>query len=113
MGLLEASWVKHDLALRKNIQTWTAGDVAGQLLAFSGRESVRYEAPSRTLAFQGKTPWQRAVPKPAQVTALVLTGSHVVVGGSRDRQLDDLHHRGVDAVARPWLRPGPWRPCRP
>lgn len=88
VGLLEASWMKHDLALRKNIQTWTAGDVAGQLLAFSQRGSVRYEAPSRTLAFQGKTAWKRAVPKPAQVTALMLTGSHVVVGGSRDRQAE-------------------------
>ena len=88
VGLLEASWMKHDLALRKNIQTWTAGDVAGQLLAFSGRESVRYEAASRTLAFRGKTAWQQAVPKPAQVTALVLTNSHVVAAGSRDRQAE-------------------------
>jgi outer membrane protein assembly factor BamB len=62
--------------------------VAGQLLAISGRESVRYEAASRTLAFRGKTAWQQAVPKPAQVTALVLTNSHVVAAGSRDRQAE-------------------------
>ena len=86
VGLLEASWLKHDLALRKNIQTWTAKDVAGQLLAFSRDETVRYEAESRTLTFKGQTTWNHSVPKPAQVTSLILTKSHVVAAGSRDRQ---------------------------
>ena len=88
VGLLEASWVRHDLALRKNIQTWSAGGVAGQLLAFSKHESVRYEAESRTLAFEGQAAWKWSVPQPAQITALVLTRSHVVVGGSSDRRAE-------------------------
>ncbi len=86
VGLLEASWLKHDLALRKDIQTWTAKGVAGQLLAFSEHATVRYDAVSRTLGFQGQTTWNRSVPKPAQVTSLVLTKSHVVAAGSHDRQ---------------------------
>ena len=86
VGLLEASWLKHDLALRKNIQTWTAKGVAGQLLAFSRTATVRYEAQPRTVAFKGQTTWNRSVPKPAQITSLVLTKSHVVAAGSRDRQ---------------------------
>ena len=87
VGLLEASWLKHDLALRKNIQTWTAKDVAGQLLAFSNDETVRYEAEPRTLIFKGETTWNHSVPKPAQVTSLILTKSHVVAAGSRHRQV--------------------------
>ncbi len=86
VGLLEASWLKHNLALRKNIQTWTAQDAAGQLLAFSRNEMVGYEAQSRTLTFKGQSTWSHSVPKPAQVTSLILTKSHVVAAGSRDRQ---------------------------
>jgi len=88
VGLLEASWLKHDLALRKNIQTWTVQDVTGQLVAFTKNETICYAAESRTLTFkgQGETAWEHAVPKPTQVTSLILTKSHVVAAGSRDRQ---------------------------
>ena len=88
VGLLEASWLERDLAQRKNIHAWTdKGEKnAGQLLAFSKNATVRYVAMSRTLYFKGQTTWNRSVPKPAQITSLVLTKSHVVAAGSRDRQ---------------------------
>ena len=86
VGLLEASWLKHDLAWRKGIQTWTANGASGQLLAFSRNASVSYEGEKQTLAFKGKTEWKRTVPKPAQITSLVLTKSHVVAAGSSDRK---------------------------
>ena len=84
--MLEASWLKHDLAWRKGIQTWTANGASGQLLAFSRNASVSYEGEKQTLAFKGKTEWKRTVPKPAQITSLVLTKSHVVAAGSSDRK---------------------------
>ena len=34
-GLLEASWTRIPLGLRKSIQTWSHGDSTGQLLAFA------------------------------------------------------------------------------
>jgi outer membrane protein assembly factor BamB len=89
VGLLEASWTKHELASRKQMQTWTAGKSSGQILAFSGKEAVAYDGESRTISFRGKSKWSREIPSPAQVTALALTSRHVVAAGGTDRSRDD------------------------
>jgi len=87
-GLLEASWTKHDLALRKEIQTWTASGAEGQLLAFSPSTSAAYDAESQVVEFKGdrgNTPVKLTVAAPQQVTGLVVTSSHLIVAGGIDR----------------------------
>ena len=86
VGLLESSWTRHDLALRKDMQTWTVGGASGQLLAFTATDAVSYDAQSRQLSYDGRTDWSLELEDAAQVTAIALTGSHVVVGCAKDRQ---------------------------
>ena len=90
VGLLEASWTKHDLANRKDMQTWTAAGVRGQLLSFSNETNAAYDAASRlvTVRGDGKT-FKMPLPAPEQVTAMLLTKTHLIVGGGKDRADSD------------------------
>ncbi len=89
VGLLEASWTRHDLALRKEIQTWTRGDVAGQLLAFGDGATVAYRAEQNVVKHEGECEWSHEFAAPSQVTALALTRNRVAVGVG-DRRSDPL-----------------------
>ena len=93
-GLLEASWTRTPLGLRKGIQTWTYGDAAGQLLAFSDGQAYGYVTASGksgrtggddTLFAQGGKEWKSTVPGPLQVEAMSATKSHLLAAGPRDR----------------------------
>lgn len=84
-GLLEASWTKHDLALRKEIQTWTAGNISGQLLAISPEHAAAYNAELRQITITGNTDTKIQFAIPEQVTALALTNNCLVVAGGVDR----------------------------
>lgn len=86
VGLLEASWTRHDLALRKSIQTWTANGHSGQLLAFGDGDTVAYRAESNEVTLEGDTSWTVQLPRPEQVTGLALTVHHVVIGIGSDRR---------------------------
>lgn len=85
VGLLEASWTAHELALRKEIQTWTAGGASGQLLAFSPTVDVSYHAATRTIQSSGACEWSYEIAAAGQVAAIVLTQSHVVAAAAKDR----------------------------
>ncbi|MGE0759559.1 MAG: PQQ-binding-like beta-propeller repeat protein, partial [Pirellulaceae bacterium] len=85
VGLLEASWTRHDLALRKEIQTWTAAGAEGQLLAFSPKTTAAYHAEKRLVEVTGPVSQVYTLPAPEQVTALVLAGQSLVLAGGKDR----------------------------
>lgn len=95
VGLLEASWTKHDLATRKDIQTWTANGQSGQIMAFSPGASVVYEAEEHQLDFRGDRSWSVKINEPAQLTSLALTPRQIVAAGGSDR---------ADVNATGWLR---------
>lgn len=86
VGLLEASWSKHDLALRKDIQTWTAQGISGQLLAFNKDWKASYTAETNSLLMESNgRQFAIEIPAGEQITALALTDSHLLYGGGNDR----------------------------
>ena len=85
VGLLEASWTKHDLALRKDIQTWTAEDISGQLLAFSPSASAAYSAEAAQVLLSGDEHEHLPIAAPRQVTGMAITDELLVVAGGVDR----------------------------
>jgi hypothetical protein len=89
VGLLESSWTKHDLALRKDLQTWSAQGVTGQLVAFSAEHTVCYNAEGRQLELVDRTRSSAVatipIEVPEQVTAVALTREFAIIGGGRDR----------------------------
>ncbi len=92
VGLLESSWTKHDLALRKEIQTWTAAGTEGQLLAFSPSATAVYDAESRVVQLNGGTQTTISIAEPQQVTSMILTRNQLILSGGRDRA--DTHAGG-------------------
>ncbi len=92
VGLLESSWTKHDLALRKEIQTWAAAGTEGQLLAFSPATTAAYDAEARVVKLNRDTQTKFSIAEPQQVTALVLTGNQLILAGGMDRA--DTHAGG-------------------
>jgi outer membrane protein assembly factor BamB len=98
-GLLEASWTRLPLGLRKGIQSWTYGKTSGQLLAWSPDRLVGYDTHSsgRTvrksdddvLFSEGEKGWKAALTSPMQVEAMILAGDRVWMAGPVDR----LHRR--------------------
>jgi len=83
---LEASWSKHDLALRKDIQTWTAQGVSGQLLAFNDLCKASYHAESNSIVMESESRKNAIeIAEGAQVTALALTNSHLIYAGGKNR----------------------------
>lgn len=94
-GLLEASWTRLPIALRKSIQTWTYGEASGQLLAF-GPESVYgyYATEGRTprkqpddlLFATGDRSWKVKIASPLQIEALILTRDLLWVAGTGNRE---------------------------
>ncbi|WP_197441604.1 outer membrane protein assembly factor BamB family protein [Thalassoglobus neptunius] len=85
VGLLEASWTKHDLALRKDIQTWSAQGASGQLLAWSPKTTASYNAEANMLSIDGEFTHELPLESPSQLTALVITDSYIVAAGGVDR----------------------------
>lgn len=86
VGLLEASWTKHDLANRKDIQTWAARGVAGQLICFADTTTATYDAASRTIAVKSiDGVFEHTLGEPEQVTAMLLTDSHLIIAGGVNR----------------------------
>ncbi len=85
VGLLEASWTKHDLALRKEIQTWTAQDTSGQLLAFAPGVSAAYNWEAKHVLVHGDENEHLPVRAPRQVTGMAITEELLVVAGGLDR----------------------------
>jgi outer membrane protein assembly factor BamB len=85
VGLLEPSWTKHDLALRKDIQTWTAGHTSGQLIAFGPRSKATFQAESHRIVIDAEDHFELELAPQEQVTCMALTPQHVVVAGGLDR----------------------------
>jgi outer membrane protein assembly factor BamB len=88
VGLLEASWTKLDLALRKQIQDWTANGCAGQLLAFDEKQCFGYrttEDGEALLFGEGPFAWTQPVDAPRQIRALAATSDFVLIAGSNQR----------------------------
>ena len=84
-GLLESSWTKHDLALRKEIQTWTAAGSSGQLLAFNPDVTAAYNFEAKRVLVHGDENEHVPVPGPRQVTGLAMTDESLVLAGGLDR----------------------------
>jgi len=93
VGLLEASWTKMDLALRKQIQDWTVGDAAGQLLAFSSGTTFgfRSDEESGELFATGTETWKLTVPRPSQVEAMILSPDVLFAAGPVNRSQRRIH----------------------
>ena len=93
VGLLESSWTRIEMALRKRIHDWTHGDAFGQLLVFSRGETFGYkwteDGSAKTLPgvlfASGKSRWSVEVPDPVQIEALILTRDALFAAGPRDR----------------------------
>lgn len=89
VGLLEASWTKHDLALRKAMQTWTVGESSGQLIAFSPDAVATYQAETGRLTIDSEDPFELELGAGEQVTSMGLTARHLLVAGGLDRRNTD------------------------
>jgi outer membrane protein assembly factor BamB len=76
-----------DLALRKQIQDWTVGDVAGQLLAFSSGTTFGFKSDGNSgeLFANGAETWRLAVPRPLQVEAMILSPDALFAAGPVNR----------------------------
>jgi outer membrane protein assembly factor BamB len=93
VGLLESSWTRIEMALRKRIHDWTLGDARGQLLAFSRGETFGYkwteDGSSKTLPSMlfasGKNRWSVELPDTGQIEALIITRDALFAAGPRDR----------------------------
>ncbi|MCR9201649.1 MAG: PQQ-binding-like beta-propeller repeat protein [Planctomycetaceae bacterium] len=87
-GLLESSWRKHDLAIRKNIQTWTAQGMAGQLLVWSPHAQAAFDAETGALTIRHATvdePRQLQLSPQEQITAMAITPEVLIIAGGTDR----------------------------
>ena len=88
LGLLEATWTRNSRILRKNIQSWRYGGVAGQILAFSKKGIASYTAARGRIEFHpraaGFEGWSVRTPPPMQVEAMVLTRKSLFVAGPSD-----------------------------
>ena len=85
VGLLEASWTKHDLALRKEIQTWKSNGASGQLLAFAPDVTAAYNFEAKQVLVQGDENEHLPIPAPRQVTGMAITNERLVLAGGLDR----------------------------
>ena len=85
VGLLEASWTRHDLANRKDIQTWTARGVSGQLLAFGPHAVASWNAENAELSLNAKEQFTYSLQGNEQITAMAMGNNYLVVAGSKDR----------------------------
>jgi outer membrane protein assembly factor BamB len=83
MGLLESSWTRIDLALRKAMHDWTARGTAGQLLTFSEQDVVgfRISESGEGAIFSSARGWSRGIEHPRRVHALVGAGDHLILAG--------------------------------
>jgi len=86
VGLLEPSWTKHDLALRKDIQTWTAADTSGQLIAFGPYAKATCQAESHRIVIDADDHFELELAPFEQVTSMALTPGHLLVAGGLDRR---------------------------
>lgn len=89
VGLLEASWTKHDLALRKAIQTWTVGDSSGQLIAFSPKAVATFQAETHLLIIDADGHSELELASGEQVTSMALTARHLLIAGGLNRSDTD------------------------
>ena len=85
VGLLESSWSKHDLALRKDIQTWTAEGAAGQILAFSPFAKAAFNAESHKLIVDSDEHHEIELAAANQITSMAMTKDILVIAGGNDR----------------------------
>ena len=85
-GLLDYSWTRFPLALRKGMSTWSYGNViSGQLLAFNRTSAFGYARKSPTGIFaKGGASWSLEVKAPTQVEALALVGETLFAAGPLD-----------------------------
>lgn len=86
-GLLEAAWTKMDLALRKEIQSWTARGVAAQLLSFDDVDTFGYQqaAGEHGVLLATKGNWQRVIGPPAQIHAMAAGANLIAIAGAKKR----------------------------
>ena len=91
MGLVEPSWTKMVLALRKGIHDWHYRDATAQLLAFSSSETFGYRSSwaSGDLFSDGTRRWSLRLPAPSQIEAMLLSRDILFVAGTRDRSHGD------------------------
>ena len=87
VGLLEASWTRIDLALRKQIQDWTANGVAGQLLCFDATNVFGYRISLEEggSIFSQQQQWEQQLDLPRQVHAVMAGPRRVAVSGALNR----------------------------
>ena len=85
--MLDASWTRTPLALRKKISSWVRGSASGQMLAFSDEAVFGFRSADGDGKLFGEGPrkWSLTVARPKQVEALLLTREHVVAAGAADR----------------------------
>jgi WD40 repeat protein len=101
VGLLESSWTRIQLALRKGIQDWSYRNASGQLLAFSPTETFGYRTDGVTgsLFSKGTIIWTHQVTSPAQTEAMILTRAHLFAAGPNDHSKPDGRGGFLQALA--------------
>ncbi len=96
LGLLNDAWYKRPIALRKNLQLWSAGkDKSGQMLAFNESATCGYKACGSVDGGDGKLSgnaelfvhpaagkkWSIKMPNTARLKGMVLAESRLYVAG--------------------------------
>ena len=92
-GLLEASWTRLPMALRKGIQTCSYDEATGQLLTFAGTRVWGYDTSSQGrevrksddqvfAAGAGGASWRIKLAEPLQGEALISTRDHLFLAGT-------------------------------
>ncbi len=89
-GLLETSWTRMSLALRKNIHDWTYSGTTGHLLSFTESDIIGYRSTwtAGELFSTGDNNWKMPTEQPLQVEAMIAGSNAVAVAGPVDRNDD-------------------------
>lgn len=108
-GLLETSWTRLDMGLRKGQLTWTWGNAEGEIMAYTEDASYAFQIDAGGLDSRGRQvmwrspvsggggvieargadadapAWKLSLPPPAQVEAMITTKEALYISGPVDR----------------------------
>lgn len=86
-GLLETSWTRMSLALRKGIHDWSYSGTTGHLLSFTDSDIIGFRSTwtAGELFSTGDNKWSVPTQQPLQVEALVAGSNAVAVAGPINR----------------------------
>ncbi len=108
-GLLETSWTRLDMGLRKGQLSWTWGDIEGEMLAFTDHTAYAFHIDAGGLDNRGrqrmwrspvssggglvhariadadKPEWSVELPVPMQIEAMLATPEALFISGPNDR----------------------------